>query len=130
MNVLRDDFALEMRDVTKTFGGVVALRNVDFNVRRGEVLGLVGLNGAGKSTLMKILAGVHGDYEGNIFAEGKLAKFGSPREAMDHGVGLVYQELSVIDCLSVAENIVLERHPTKRGGESTGIAPKMKRAAI
>ena len=116
VNVLRDDFALEMRDVTKTFGGVVALRNVDFNVRRGEVLGLVGLNGAGKSTLMKILAGAHGDYGGNIFAEGKLAKFGSPREAMDHGVGLVYQELSVIDCLSVAENIVLEGHPTKRGG--------------
>jgi ribose transport system ATP-binding protein len=103
--------AIKMVDITKAFGGVMALEKVNFEVAEGEVRGLVGENGAGKSTLMKILSGVHTDYEGDLFIRGNKVHFGGSSDALASGIGMIYQELSVVDCLSVAENTFLGQQP-------------------
>ncbi len=107
---------LELRGVGKSFGGVVALADVDFTLRAGEVHGLVGENGAGKSTTMKIIAGVHHDYGGEMRIDGAPVRLRSPREALDAGVGMVHQELSIAPDLTVAENVFLGKQPTTRLG--------------
>jgi ribose transport system ATP-binding protein len=107
---------LELLKVTKHFGGVTALQDVSFDLRAGEVHGLVGENGAGKSTLIKIISGVHIDYEGEMRLQGEPVRFRSPAEARARGIGTVYQELSVIRSLSVAENIFLGTQPVNRLG--------------
>lgn len=106
---------LELTGITKSFGGVEALRAVDFTLRAGEIHGLVGENGAGKSTLMKIIAGVHADYTGTMRLDGKEIRFRSARDALNAGVGMVHQELSIVPDLSVAENVFLGMQPTKGG---------------
>src|SRR4051812_47363529 len=85
---------LKMEGISKSFGGVAALREVDFELREGEIHGLVGENGAGKSTMMKIIAGVHTAYTGRMLIDGKEVKFHSARDALDAGIGMVHQELS------------------------------------
>jgi ribose transport system ATP-binding protein len=107
---------LELSGVSKTFGGVAALRGVDFALRAGEIHGLVGENGAGKSTLMKIIAGVHGDYQGEMRLDGRRVRFVSPRDARAMGIGMVHQELSVVPGLSVAESVHLGAQPVGRFG--------------
>ncbi len=107
---------LELCGITKQFGGVKALDHVDFTLSAGEVHGLVGENGAGKSTLMKILAGVHTRYEGEMRLRGQRIRFNSPKSAKAHGIGMIYQELSSVGSLSVAENLCLDRHPRTRWG--------------
>ncbi len=107
---------IEMRKVSKSFGGVLALSDVDFTLMAGEIHGLVGENGAGKSTMMKIIAGVHTDFEGEMFVEGKSVRFHSTRDALAAGIGMVHQELSVISDLTVAENVFLGMQPIKSGG--------------
>ena len=108
---------LDCRNVGVRFGGVVALSGVDFTLQPGEVHGLVGCNGAGKSTLMKVLAGVVPDYSGEIRLDEKLVHLGSPREALSHGIAMVYQELSGIEQLSVAENLYLGRQLVNAWGQ-------------
>ncbi len=103
---------LELAGIHKAFGGVVALRGVDFALRPGEIHGLVGENGAGKSTLMKIIAGVHTEYDGTMRVEGRTVRFRSARDARDAGIGMVHQELSICPALSVAENVFLGVQPT------------------
>jgi ribose transport system ATP-binding protein len=103
---------LELVGISKSFGGVVALRDVDFTLRAGEVHGLVGENGAGKSTTMKIIAGVHTDFEGVMRIDGREVRLRSPRDALEQGVGMVHQELSIVADLTVAENVFLGAHPT------------------
>src|SRR5215468_8027618 len=98
---------LELQGISKTFGGVEALRGVDFSLLPGEIHGLVGENGAGKSTLMKIIAGVHADYQGEMRLVGRPVRFASPRDARAAGIGMVHQELSAEQHLSVAENVHL-----------------------
>ncbi|MBV9750811.1 MAG: sugar ABC transporter ATP-binding protein, partial [Acetobacteraceae bacterium] len=98
---------LEMRDISKHFGGVAALTGADFTLLPGEVHGLVGENGAGKSTMMKIIAGVHTAYEGTMRVGGAPVRFRSARDAIDAGIGMVHQELSIVPELSVAENVAL-----------------------
>ena len=100
---------LECRNIRQRFGGVVALDGVDFTLRHGEVHGLVGSNGAGKSTLMKILAGALPEYEGDVSLDGNPIRLSSPAAALDHGIAMVYQELSGVGQLSVAENLFLGR---------------------
>ncbi len=100
---------LEMRGIGKRFGGVVALRDVDFELRAGEVHALVGENGAGKSTLMKILSGVQPPSEGEIVFEGRPVAFRGVHEAQAAGIAMVYQELALVPHLSVAENLFLGR---------------------
>ncbi len=101
--------ALEMRGITRLFPGVRALDHVDFSVRRGEIHSLIGQNGAGKSTLMNILSGVYSANEGEILIEGQPVVLRSPQEALRLGIGTVYQELSLLPRLSVADNIFLGR---------------------
>lgn len=107
---------LELHHISKTFRAVQALKDVDFDLREGEVHALVGENGAGKSTLMRILAGIYTEYEGTYTLKGQPIHFSSPRDALDKGIGMIHQELSVIPPLSVAENLFLGRQPvTNRG---------------
>ena len=94
---------------------MVALQGVDFTLKRGEIHGLVGENGAGKSTLMKIIAGVHTGYEGDMLVNGRPVHFRSTRDAIAAGIGMVHQELSVVPDLSVAENVFLGVQPVIAG---------------
>src|ERR1700759_3158398 len=107
---------IELQDIGKTFGGVAALRGVDFTLLPGEIHGLVGENGAGKSTLMKIIAGVHPDFSGRFLLDGSEVRFRSVRDARAAGIAMVHQELSVAPDLSVAENVFLGTQPTNRFG--------------
>lgn len=107
---------LECRGIGKRFGGEVALEGVDFALQRGEVHGVVGSNGAGKSTLMKILAGVLPDHDGEVWLDGRRVELASPQAALAQGIAMVYQELSGIGQLSVAENLFLGRQPATRWG--------------
>src|SRR3981189_939873 len=106
---------LAMHGISKSFGGVAALSDVDFVLRRGEIHGLVGENGAGKSTLMKIIAGLHAQYQGRMSVGGREVHFRSAREALAAGIGMVHQELSVVPDLTVAENVYLGKQPTRAG---------------
>ncbi|KWV57294.1 ABC transporter ATP-binding protein [Bradyrhizobium macuxiense] len=107
---------LELNQITKAFGGVEALRGVDFSLYAGEIHGLVGENGAGKSTLMKIIAGVHPEFSGRFMLDGRETRFRSARDAHAAGIGMVHQELSVAPDLTVAENVFLGNQPTNRLG--------------
>ena len=101
--------------ISKSFAGVTALRDVDFDLRYGEVHALMGENGAGKSTLMKILAGVHTRHEGVIRVGGRAISFGGVRDAEAAGVAIIHQELNLVPELSVADNIFLGREPLIAG---------------
>jgi ribose transport system ATP-binding protein len=109
-----DDRLLQVSGITKTFPGVRALDQVSFSCRRGEVHALVGENGAGKTTLMKILAGAYHPDTGEMLLRGSRVQFASPRDAQDAGISTVYQELSLLPYLSVAENIYMGRAPVGR----------------
>ncbi|MCP3464612.1 sugar ABC transporter ATP-binding protein [Bradyrhizobium sp. CCGUVB23] len=107
--------ALSAEQVSKSFAGVKALHNVDFDLCPGEVHALMGENGAGKSTLMKILAGVHTSYDGVIQVEGQAVLFAGVRAAEEAGVAIIHQELNLVPELSVADNIFLGREPLIAG---------------
>lgn len=100
---------VEVRDVAKRFGRIEALRRVSFSLERTEVLGLLGDNGAGKSTLIKILTGLFPPDKGEIRWEGDPVRFGSPRDAYDKGVATVYQDLAIVDLMSIYRNVFLGR---------------------
>ncbi|WP_298852764.1 sugar ABC transporter ATP-binding protein [uncultured Ruegeria sp.] len=97
----------ELTNVDKKFPGVHALKSVNFKIGRGEIVGLVGENGAGKSTLMKVIYGAYQADGGDITIDGTKVRFQNPRQAMDHGIGMVFQEQSLITNLTVMENIFL-----------------------
>ena len=106
-------YALEMRHVGKRFPGTIAVDDVSFEVSAGEVHALVGENGAGKSTLMKMLAGSFDDYTGEILIEGKVVLLHSPTLAKRHGIGMIYQELSLARPISITENLLAGRLPRR-----------------
>lgn len=105
---------LEVRGITKRFGGVTALREVSFELFPGEVLALAGDNGAGKSTLIKCISGVHPPDEGQVVFEGREVRFHNPREAREAGIETIYQDLALADNLDVGANVFLGREPMKR----------------
>ena len=107
---------IELRAVSKSFGTVVALQDVNFAVEAGEVHCLLGDNGAGKSTLIKVLAGVHRPTSGAYLIDGEPAEIASPREALDKGIGTVYQDLAMIPLLSITRNFFLGRELRKGWG--------------
>jgi len=107
---------LEVRDVGKTYGSVIALRDVSTVVNAGEVTCVLGDNGAGKSTLIKILAGLHQHDAGELFVDGEPVRLSSPREALDRGIATVYQDLAVVPLMSVWRNFFLGSEPTKGFG--------------
>src|SRR6266480_783804 len=108
---------LDMRSITKSFPGVRALDGVSFTLNPGEIHALVGENGAGKSTLIKILAGVypHPEYGGEITLDGSARRFANVRESEHAGIAVIFQELSLVKELTVAENIFLGREPRRFG---------------
>jgi ABC-type sugar transport system ATPase subunit len=110
------EYVLEARDIVKTFPGVRALDGVNLRVRPGETHAVVGENGAGKSTLMLTLTGVHRPDAGTILLDGAPVTFTSPQDAVRRGVSIVFQELSLVPSLSVAENIFANRQPVNRLG--------------
>src|SRR5579864_155712 len=102
---------LQAKGIFKRFPGVQALKNVDFEIYQGEVVGLVGENGAGKSTLMKVLAGVYTRDQGTITFKGEDFQPHNPADAQEKGISTIYQELALIPYLTVSENIFLNREP-------------------
>jgi len=104
---------ISLKNVSKSFPGIQALNDISLDIFPGEIHAVLGENGAGKSTLMKILSGIVTKDSGEIFLQGKKVEFNNPREAIDAGVSLVQQELSLIPSLSIAENIFLGRWPQK-----------------
>ncbi len=113
----RAETILEMRSITKSFPGVLALKDVSLDVRKGEIHAICGENGAGKSTLMKVLSGVypHGTYDGTIMFEGRPVEFRNIRDSEHHGIVIIHQELALSPFLSIAENIFLGNERANRG---------------
>ena len=106
---------LELRAIEKWFGGVHALRGVDFDLRQGEVHALLGENGAGKTTLMNLVAGAITDYSGTVVLQGRHVHFGSPAAAQAAGIAMIFQELDLVPGLSIAENLFMGREPGRLG---------------
>ncbi len=107
---------IELRNISKYFGNVIALKEVSMSVHAGEVMCLLGDNGAGKSTLIKAISGVHKPSDGQICVEGEAVDFNSPRDALDRGIATVYQDLAMIPLMSIARNFFLGSEPTKGWG--------------
>ena len=105
--------AIELKGITKRYPGVVANKDVDFTVNRGDVHALVGENGAGKSTLMKILFGMVRPDEGTIKVNGSEVHLRSPKDAIELGIGMVHQHFMLADNLTVAENVILGSEPER-----------------
>jgi len=112
---MSEEIILSVENISKNFPGVKALKNVSLSLKKGEVLGLVGENGAGKSTLMKIIAGVYTPNEGKIFYFGKEKTWNHPSEPLNEGIVTIFQELSIIWNLTIAENVFLNDEPVKNG---------------
>ena len=112
---MADDILLKMKGISKTFPGVKALDNVNLEVKAGTVHALMGENGAGKSTLMKCLFGIYNKDAGHIYLEGKEIDFKSSKEALNHGVAMVHQELNQALKRNVMDNIWLGRYPKVAG---------------
>src|SRR3954451_14077564 len=110
---MTDSPLLEVRGVSKAFGSVQALNDVDLDVRRGEVMALVGDNGAGKSTLIKCIAGINTLDDGQLLFDGEPVSIGSPRDAAKLGIEIVYQDLALCDNLDVVQNMYLGREVTR-----------------
>jgi simple sugar transport system ATP-binding protein len=107
---------LELRDVGKDYGSVIALDGITTTVRAGEVTCVLGDNGAGKSTLIKILSGVHRADRGEVLLDGRSVAFGAPREALDAGIATVYQDLATIPLMAIWRNFFLGAEPTRGRG--------------
>jgi simple sugar transport system ATP-binding protein len=109
------ELALELRGIVKRFGPVTANDGIDLQLRKGEIHALLGENGAGKSTLMSIVYGMARPDAGEILVDGERVEVRSPREAMSHGIGMVFQHFMLIPVMTVAENLVLGAEPRRRG---------------
>ncbi len=99
--------AIELKNITKTFGSVVANKNVNLRANRGEILSILGENGSGKTTLMNMISGIYFPDEGQIFIEGEEVVIRSPKDAFAHGIGMIHQHFKLVDVFSATENIVL-----------------------
>lgn len=110
------EYVVELKNITKRFPGVVALRNMSIQIKPGEIHGLIGENGAGKSTLIKVLTGVHMPDEGEIFVDGNKCDFKKPNDARSAGIACVYQELNIVKTLPVVDNIFMGRSLKGKSG--------------
>lgn len=110
------EYVVELKNMTKKFPGVVALREMSLQIKPGEIHGLIGENGAGKSTLIKVLTGVHRADEGQIFVDGKEQKFANPNQSKAAGVACVYQELNIVKLMSVTDNIFMNNQLKTKAG--------------
>ncbi len=121
----QNDIVLEVEGVTKQFPGVLANDNVNLQLRRGEILALLGENGAGKSTLMNIIYGLYHPDEGTIRLKGRELRFSSPREAIRSGIGMVHQHFQLVNVMTVAENVVLGEEETVAYSGKSGSATQV-----
>ena len=112
--MVNGNLLVEMKNITKKFGIVTALNEISFKINRGEVHVLLGENGAGKSTLMKILSGVYQPTSGKIIINGRDYDYLSPKLSFDNKINIIYQELSVINELSIQENLFVGKLPVKK----------------
>ena len=112
----RSNILLEAKNISKYFGTITALENVNLTVRAGECLGVVGDNGAGKTTLMKVLSGLYKPSNGSLFFNGNKEILNSPKDSQNLGLEMVYQDLALAGNLPIGENIFLGREPTKNFG--------------
>ncbi|MCR4951285.1 MAG: ABC transporter ATP-binding protein [Solobacterium sp.] len=108
-------YAIEMLNITKRFPGIIANDNVTIQLRKGEILALLGENGAGKSTLMSVLFGLYQPEEGTIKKDGKVVQINDPNDANDLGIGMVHQHFKLVQCFTVLQNIILGVETTKNG---------------
>ena len=99
--------AVSMRNITKTFGTITANKNVDLDIYRGEILSLLGENGSGKTTLMNMLSGIYFPDEGEISIDGEPVVISSPKDAFDHGIGMIHQHFKLVNVFTAAQNIIL-----------------------
>ena len=99
--------AIKLVGVTKTFGKIIAINNINMTVRQGEILSLLGENGSGKTTLMNILSGIYYPDEGQIFVGGNEVTISSPKDSFDLGIGMIHQHFKLVDVFTAAENIIL-----------------------
>ncbi len=104
---MEQNIALELKNITKTFGSVVANKNISLKVRKGEILSILGENGSGKTTLMNMVSGIYFPDSGRIFADGKEVVIASPKDAFNYKIGMIHQHFKLVDVFSAAENIVL-----------------------
>lgn len=102
-----ENYALELRDISKSFGTVQANDHVDLTLRKSEILAILGENGSGKTTLMNMIYGIYYPDEGHIFVNGKEVTIRSPKDSYELGIGMVHQHFKLVDVLTAAENIVL-----------------------
>ena len=109
------NLVLQMKGIKKSFNGIEVLHSVDFSLEKGQVAALVGENGAGKSTLMKILMGEHTPDAGELFVDGNKMSFQTPYQAREHGISMIFQEMSAFPDMTVANNIYIGREPKKYG---------------
>ena len=104
---MSDTFAIELKGVTKVFGQIVANKDVNLQVKKGEILAILGENGSGKTTLMNMLSGIYFPDEGQIFVNGEEVVIKSPKDAFKYGIGMVHQHFKLVDVFTATENIVL-----------------------
>ena len=104
---LSEVLAVKMENITKRFGTILANSHVNLEVRRGEILALLGENGSGKTTLMNMISGIYFPDHGQIFVDGEEVVIKSPKDAFDHKIGMIHQHFKLIDVLSATENIIL-----------------------
>ncbi|MCR4661996.1 MAG: ABC transporter ATP-binding protein [Clostridia bacterium] len=110
---MNNEYAIEMKHITKRFGEVVANRDINLNLRKGEILSLLGENGSGKTTLMNMISGIYYPDEGEIYVNGELVKITSPKDARDLRIGMVHQHFKLIDVFTACDNIILGDEPPK-----------------
>ena len=104
---METNYAVEMKNVTKTFGSTVANNNVSLTIKKGEILSLLGENGSGKTTIMNMLAGIYFPDSGQIYINGKEESIRSPKDAYDLGIGMIHQHFKLVDIFSATENVIL-----------------------
>ena len=104
---MEENIAIELKGVSKSFGHVVANKDVNLQVRRGEILAVLGENGSGKTTLMNMISGIYYPDEGQIFVDGREVVISSPKDAFRYGIGMIHQHFKLVDIFSAAENIIL-----------------------
>ena len=104
---MKEAFAIELKGITKTFGSVIANKDVNLQVKQGEILAILGENGSGKTTLMNMVSGIYFPDEGQIFVNGEEVVIRSPKDAFKYKIGMIHQHFKLVDVFTATENIVL-----------------------
>lgn len=104
---MKEKLAMELKGITKTFGSVVANKDVNLQVRKGEILAILGENGSGKTTLMNMVSGIYYPDSGQIFVNGEEVVIKSPKDAFDYRIGMIHQHFKLVDIFTATENIIL-----------------------